>query len=767
MAKNDNLTNTISGDYFEDREDREGIAYAKRNKKVLEQFGPGSAEMAKITGERVKQMQATEKERKEMSKAVAEMKKLNEYRNADLSTKGKLIKADLEELELLKAHVKSKREKKKIDEEINKQQDRLEKLTKAINEADKKRLGFAEKQAKLQEQFKKYKEEVYRLDVARAAGELSDDEYAKARGKIAGDLGISNKTEKVFEKFLGKGGAVVAAISKAASAIAGATDKAVEKAVDAYKVNMAKVDTRLQGLDGRLDYSGKYYDEISKNISDALTISPYIDQRKMLEKVVELTDKGVAFNIEQRAYVATLSEKIATTFDALEPTLRRLVRVQQADMTTSQLGAESALNMMLNSMFQDTSYLTDLHDSVQGAIIDATSQLSMGEATAFDYTVQKWLGSLYALGASDSLINSIAQGINYLGTGNVSAFNGNEGLRNLFAMSANRAGMSFSDILTSGLSAGTTNDLLRAMVMYLQEIAGSGNQVVKSAYGGVMGISSLSDLRAIRNLSAEDITSIYGNTKGYNDLVTIANAGISTVGNRTATSEMFDNAISNALFSWGTALVKDQDAYSTWRVSDMLGKAFGGKGLVGNAVDTITNFVKGAVGGISLFNALKNSTIFTENQLGKLNYDAFSWSPYTSRGDNYLDVVAGIPATGISYSGSASYGNSSGAAAYNLARQANAVTATSQSISGSDWVITRSVGDLYSELFEKQTTPIKVNLVAVGEEAAEKLDGALMGKSGYEQLVSIRTRLDNEFDVDIKDNDVNAITSAINTIRAW
>lgn len=703
---------------------------------------------------------------------IAKRRRDNQYQKASLLEKKKMIQAEKEELELAQKRTANFKEQLKLQELINEKTERYEKLNKAIAEADKKKLGFAEKQAKLQEKLQNYSSKLDQLRAEKSAGLITEEEFNKQKKAAASEFGVSEGLGNLFNKFLGGGSSVVKAINSAASTIAGATDKAVNAAIDTYTKGLSKVDTRLQGFNKRGEIYGSYWKEMSSNITTAIGFSPYISQKSLLENVIKVTDSGIAYNVEQRAYIATLSEKIATTFDALDQNLTRLIRIQQADMTTSQLGAEADLTNFFNNQFQDTSYLNQIYDSVQGAIIDATSQLSRDEATAFNYNVQKWLGSLYALGASDSLINSIAQGINYLGTGNVSAFNSNEGLRNLFAMSANRAGMSFSDILTSGLNAGTTNDLLRAMVMYLQEIAGSGNQVVKSAYGGVMGINSLSDLRAVRNLSASDIASIYDTNMSYNQAMTIANAGIMNgVAARTHFSEMYDNVINNALFGWGQNLVGNKTSYLFWKTADLLGDTVGGGkgGFLSGVLDKVSNLIKGVTGAISLIDYINDEALadLDRNSFSPLTASILNWSEYTSRGGNYLDTIAGIPTTGISYSGYTSYGNASGATAYNLMKQANAVTATSQSIQGTDWVITRSVGDLYSELFEKQTTPIKVNLVAVGEEAAEKLDGALMGKSGYEQLVSIRNRLDNEFDVDIKDNDVNAITSAISTMRAW
>lgn len=81
-------------------------------------------------------------------------------------------------------------------------------------------------------------------------------------------------------------------------------------------------------------------------------------------------------------------------------------------------------------------------------------------------------------------------------------------MQTLLAMTSSRAGQSYADILTRGLNAETTNELMKAMVGYLREIAENENQVVKSAYGNIFNMS-VADLRAISNMTEADINQIY------------------------------------------------------------------------------------------------------------------------------------------------------------------------------------------------------------------------------------------------------------------
>ena len=58
-----------------------------------------------------------------------------------------------------------------------------------------------------------------------------------------------------------------------------------------------------------------------------LAASPFVKYTDMLNKVEELIDKGVAYNVEQRAFLASISDKIANTFDAFDANLLQIIRI--------------------------------------------------------------------------------------------------------------------------------------------------------------------------------------------------------------------------------------------------------------------------------------------------------------------------------------------------------------------------------------------------------------------------------------------------------
>lgn len=328
--------------------------------------------------------------------------------------------------------------------------------------------------------------------------------------------------------------------------------QSIEQSNDLIATLKGDIDTRLQGLEETLDFKGIVGDLMTNAYNSSL-----INQKTYMDNISKLVDDGVAYNLEERAVLMTLSDRIATTFDALDKNLERLIRLQQADMTASQLGSEASLTAFLNRQFNDTSYLSGAYDNVSATLLEASAQMNIDQATSFMYAAQKWLGSLYALGMSDQAVNTIAQGLSYLSTGNVNQLNSNNSMQTMFAMAAENANISYSSILTNGLSADTVDALLSSMVQYLGQIANntSGNQVTKAQWADILGLS-VSDLRAISNLTQADLDAIrqQGNL-GYNEARTETQQQLKyDVAGRMSAQELISNVLENAVFQRGMAL---------------------------------------------------------------------------------------------------------------------------------------------------------------------------------------------------------------------
>lgn len=445
------------------------------------------------------------------------------------------------------------------------------------------------------------------------------------------------------------------ALSAAVNKLAEDLTRAIDQNINDFYQYQAHVMARLQGSD--INYK-KALLKVSANIG----ISGVVSQKEVIQNIKTLSDAGVAYNLELRAFLGTISDKIANTFDAFDANLLRLIRVQQADSTAARLGLEAALTKYFNQQYQDTSYLSDVADTVRGAIFDATAQLNRDEAASFEYTVQKWMGSLYSLGFSSETLTTIAQGINYLGTGNVEALSSNDSLNNLLAMASARAGISYADVLIDGLDSATTNKLLKSIVEYLQSIANNtdNNQVTKAAYSNVFGMN-MTDLRSIQNLSSEDVSSIYNESLSYDQMVRETNQQLALTLLRVPVAQMMDTAFENAMAGASTLIGSNIATYGLWKVLNVVEGLTGGIAIpaisiMGSGVDlntTIVQLAKLGVGGLGLMGSLLGS-LFSGGLFGTFNVNQWGLEEYTKRGQGLKNLGKGQISEGFSESSEAS-----------------------------------------------------------------------------------------------------------------
>ena len=434
--------------------------------------------------------------------------------------------------------------------------------------------------------------------------------------------------------------------SKNLASIAKFMDKLGDKIsqeVESFYQYQAQINARLQGSDTTYQSALKL---ISKNIG----ISGVMSQKAAIENLRKLSEEGIAYNLELRAFLATVSDKIATTFDVFDSNLLRLIRLQQSDTTAARLGMEASLTRLFNEYFSDTSYLGDngAFDSVSQALLEANSQLSKNASIEFEYMVQKWLGALYSVGMDSSTIDTIAQGLNYLATGNVNALNGNESLENLLAMSASRAGIPLADILTGGLDAQTTNDLLKSMVEYLQEIAESAeNQVVKSAYSDTFGFS-IADLTAVQSL--DNLNSIHKKSLGYDESMDELKGQLNELKSRIHITEIISNVIENATSNAASGIGNNTATYGLWKILDVVTDATGGKGInipaimaAGFGVELnsdVLSLIRIGITGLPLMATLLDS-LFSKSLFGTTDIADWGYEEYTSRGSATRGISKG------------------------------------------------------------------------------------------------------------------------------
>jgi hypothetical protein len=686
----------------------------------------------------------------------------------------------------------AKRRQVKIDEHIAKgaqeNATRAERFANAQQRANK----FVEKQKENQKLHQRILRENQAIIEDTAS---TEEERAAARERIAQEQedndtrNASALAESGFSSASSAEG--LSTFGKILDVVSGISKKMSQNFTQAAKFQdqyMGKVDARLQSEEVQTGF----FKQITDDVQNTIGASRFVSQKELLQNVAKLTENGIAYNIEQRAMLATLSDKMVTTFDVLDNTLQRMIRIQQADLTMSQLGSEAQLTKFLNSQFEDTSYLNTMYDSVLAALTDSISSMDKNNATSFTYAVQKWLASLYSVGLSDQAVASIASGINALASGNINTLNSNQPLSVLMNMSATNAGLSYSDLLTQGLNASNVNDLMRSMVDYLGTIAENttDNQVLRSQWSDVLGIT-LTDLRAVSNLTNNDISAIYRSNTTYDQSINETKNQLQTVVGRTAASERVQTMTDNFMFNWGMNMAQNDAQYMTWYATQFVDQLLGAVGLQNSTVGMITKVISALPMLSSLSETLGDisNTSFSIGSILTLPFNialalgsavgnmfdtmagqnkslmGFDWDPFTMRGTDYTQGIRGVTYSGgvggltgsyrsaqQSYNdvvitgstfgyeapvveglSSSAYYNTTGASSTinNLVTNATNLANATTAITGMSEQINTGANDIYKELFETQSNPIRVKL-------------AELEKSSFDQLSNLILQLDPE-----------------------
>lgn len=432
-----------------------------------------------------------------------------------------------------------------------------------------------------------------------------------------------------------------AAFTKALNDGLAQATKAIDDNISAFYQYQAEVDARLQGSD-------ESYTKALASVKNHVGFSGVVSQKTIIENIKKLSDEGIAYNIEQRAFLASVSTNIAKTFDVFDSNLMRLIRLQQADTTAARLGMEASLIKLFNQYFSDTSYLSDVADSVSESILEATSQLSRDASAEFDFIVQKWLGSLYSVGFSKDTISTIAEGLNYLGTGDIEKLSGNDSLMTLMAMSASYANLPLGEILTEGLNASSTNKLLQGMIEYLMTIAKNteSSQVVKSAYSDVFGVN-MSDLRALLNLNESDISNLSSQTLGYSNMLGETQSQVDQLVKRIPFPQMITTMFENVMSSVSIGIGNNTGLLTTWKVMNTIKDLTGGIDIpaisvFGSGVDlntTVMDLGLLGVAGLSLMGQLFSGL---GNGFGLDPLSSWDFSEYTKRGSGTVAIAKGV-----------------------------------------------------------------------------------------------------------------------------
>lgn len=628
----------------------------------------------------------------------------------------------------------------KKQENIQKEYDKL--ISKAKTEE--------EKQA-LREEAKAKQRKVNESPTGNKLGDLMQD----ARGKSAldivagGDSGISKLAGALSR---GIANPVVQALTNGFNLLNNRIGQSVTEVATMYSSYMGPINTRLQGTNETLE-------TIWDTSKASLGTNAYVNQKKYLENINRLVESGISYNLEERALIATVGDRIATTFDVLDQNLTRLIRLEQADLTRQQIGTEASITNLLNSVFNDTSYLNNVYDGVSSALLEASSQMNPDQATSFNYAVQKWLGSLYSVGLSDSATQSIASGLSYLSTGNVGALGGNDSLQRLLALSVNRAGLSYSDILTRGLVDTDVDKIMHSMIEYLRDISkNTSSQVMKSQWADILGLA-VSDIRAFSNLSDTDLATLSNVTNLTYETANnefLRQSGL--IGERTFIGDVVSNVIDNFFVSVGEEIASNKYLYLAYNVDKVTGPIadmFGDKSIIGNLISGIGDAVSSFIGGgTALFELGKLFTSGALENTFNLNWDGFKATAYNSnRGELNLglDKQSGISASTV-------VAESKDQVIGDFKQQEEAIIESGENIESKETEVVDTLDKLYDMLFESQTTPIKINLETISDNAKDILLTLLLQSSN-----ELSTNLENY--MNFNSNYANNLADSLYAVR--
>ena len=563
--------------------------------------------------------------RKQIEHEIYELSIQNTDREAAYREELRLDDAK-KELDLRKKQIKELYElEKKLGKLTDKQRDQL---------AKKQKRDQAKEDEKAAKEARKFMSEATGEDIAERlnAGLITGAEALKELGPaMAADLSDAMEdATKNAKKFMAEQGV-----------------KFVNNAMQAVSGVYSKISARLQS-------SGESFEKINATMQLQLAASPFIKYTDMLAKVDELVDSGVAYNVEQRAFLASISDKIASTFDAFDSNLLRIIRIQQEDSTKQRLGMEARLTEFLNKNYQDTSYLSGAHDSVTEALTASIVQLGTAKGAEFEYNVQKWFGSLSALGMGDSTLTGLAGAINSLSTGDVDALAGSEYM-NLIVMAANRAGISTGDLLTKGLNEKNVNDLIAQIVVYWSELANNTNQVVRNQYSKLFGLDMI-DMTAIQNVTQKDLNTILKENLTYKGMRNELTEQLAKVALRMHPAEMLNNVWENFMTGMGLNIASNPLTATTWLINDFIkdatgginipsfGAFFRGTGFNFDVETDMNSLIQLGMVGVSTLGQV-GKVIAGLGGLGGLNLSFWGDDQYTRHGQGLSAPVTGVTAS--------------------------------------------------------------------------------------------------------------------------
>lgn len=431
----------------------------------------------------------------------------------------------------------------------------LKKLEKIRNDGSKKR--SAEEKKRLDEEIEAKKkaleeaashQKTYQAELIQLQEEKDKQRRGKDRLAVLDQKAQLHEAMEDFGEDLGK-----SAASKIKDILAD-LQNTLDTTMNNFLETQEKIAYNLNGSTYNLE-------GVVDDLTKALGSSGIVKQEDVYKNLQTLVEEGIVENVEQRAYLKTLSDDLGMNFNLQSKSLNRLILLQGEDMTSNRMAIQASLKTFLNQNYQTSQYIKDGFESVSDALLQAQSLMSANSAMQVEAEVQKWMGALSSAGMSTETINKLAEALGQLGSGNVSALNGTD-MQRLLIMGANEVGKSYTDILLGGLTEDSIDAIMSGVVKYMTNVIGtSDNNVVMSELARVFGVT-VSDVVAAKN---SDLVTIMTKTLSDN----INTALLNNFNSYQYGTKYLENALSNFMYSWGTGIASNETEYTIYKATQL------------------------------------------------------------------------------------------------------------------------------------------------------------------------------------------------------
>lgn len=397
---------------------------------------------------------------------------------------------------------------------------------------------------------KKIQDEVNRLEWERIERIADKEEKHEAKLRQIRKENAQKREDAATAAAITREEKVSAKIQSTVFSVANGLKSALDSILDSYVASQEALNYGFTGTTNNLE-------RITKLFGSALGGQGIVKQAEVYNNLTELVNQGIIYNVEQRAFLKTISDDLGGIFDATDGSLTRLINLQRRDLTSNRMAIRASLKEFLNQNYETSQYIKNGFRDVSSSLLEAQSIMDTNSAVAMEAVVQQWLGALSSVGMSSDTISQLATAIGQLGSGNLNALNGSS-MQNLLVMGAARANISYADLLMEGVSADAADALMKGIVSYMTEIGQTAGNVVKSEYARIFGLN-VSDLVAASQVGnptqngwvSDDISNLLN---GLDDYVT--------------DGRYLDNKIRNFITNWAMK-VAEGDSYKKYRLRDI------------------------------------------------------------------------------------------------------------------------------------------------------------------------------------------------------